>query len=63
MNETHTSDFVAQMRVLNSSVDSAKTTEAGSSFQTEMIQTGMVRGKNEYFRASEYVRYLVYCNS
>ena len=27
-------------------------------------KTGMVRGKKEYFRASEYVlRYLVYCNS
>ena len=42
----------------NSSVDSTETTEAGSKFQT-----GMVRGRKEYFRASEYVRYLVYCNS
>ena len=42
------------MRDLNSSVDSTDTTEAGSSFQM-----GMVQGKNEYFRASEYVRYLV----
>ena len=27
------------------------------------LQTGMVRGKKQCFRASEYVRYLVYCNS
>ena len=39
-------------------MDSTETTEAGSSFQT-----GMVRGKTGYFRTSEYVRYLVYCNS
>ena len=48
----------SRVRDLNSTVDSTKTTEAGSAFQM-----GMVRGKNEYFRASEYVRYLVYCNS
>ena len=38
-------------------MDSAEITEAGSAFQT-----GMVRGKKEYFRVSEYVRDLVYCN-
>ena len=48
----------SRIRDLNSTVDSTKTTETGSAFQM-----GMVRGKNEYFRASEYVRYLVYCNS
>ena len=39
-------------------MDSTETTEAGSAFQK-----GMVREKKECFRASEYVRYLVYCNS
>ena len=39
-------------------MDSTETTEAGSAFQT-----GIMRGKEEYFRASEYVMYLVYCNS
>ena len=45
-------------KILLKSLWTQQRPEGGSAFQT-----GMVRGKKDCFRASEYVRYLVYCNS
>ena len=56
--KTHTSGPYVYIRALNSSGVLYETAEEG-----RLFHTGIVLGKNEFFRASLLAMYLVYCDS
>ena len=57
-NKTHDSGPMIKKEALNSSVVLDETTEEG-----RLLQTGIVLGKNEFFRASLKANGIVYCDS